>query len=239
MNGIDVSKWQGRIDWAKVKASGVQFAIIRAGYGREVSQKDAYFEANYSGAKAVGLPVGAYWYSYATTTEAAKAEARACLEVIRGKSFEFPVWFDQEYEPAIKALTKQQRTDIVKAFCETLEAAGYYTGLYCSRDWLTNWLYPAQLKAFDIWVAAYGSSPGNVPLPYGMWQRSSSGKVSGISGNVDLDTAYKDYPDIIKTAGLNGCGNDPAQTITATGPASKISQVRDLCDKLGLTNSTK
>ena len=239
MNGIDVSKWQGRIDWAKVKASGVQFAIIRAGYGREVSQKDAYFEANYAGAKAAGLPVGAYWYSYATTTEGAKAEARACLEVIRGKSFEFPVWFDQEYEPAIKALTKQQRTDIVKAFCETLEAAGYYTGLYCSRDWLQNWLYPAQLKAYDIWVAAYGSSPGRVPLPYGMWQRSSSGKVPGISGNVDLDIAYKDYPAIIKRAGLNGYGKDPTQTITATGPASKISQVRDLCEKLGLTNSTK
>lgn len=239
MNGIDVSKWQGRIDWAKVKASGVQFAIIRAGYGREVSQRDAYFEANYAGAKAAGLPVGAYWYSYATTTEGARAEARACLEVIRGKSFEFPVWFDQEYEPAIKALTKQQRTDIVKAFCATLEAAGYYTGLYCSRDWLQNWLYPVQLKAYDIWVAAYGSSPGKVPLPYGMWQRSSSGKVAGISGNVDLDIAYKDYPAIIKRAGLNGYSKDPTQTITATGPASKISQVRDLCEKLGLTNSTK
>ena len=239
MNGIDVSKWQGRIDWAKVKASGVQFAIIRAGYGREVSQKDAYFEANYAGAKAAGLPVGAYWYSYATTTEGARAEARACLEVIRGKSFELPVWFDQEYEPSIKALTKQQRTDIIRAFCETLEAAGYYTGLYCSRDWLQNWLYPAQLKAYDIWVAAYGSSPGRVPLPYGMWQRSSSGRVSGISGNVDLDTAYKDYPAIIKRAGLNGFSKDPTQTITATGPASKISQVRELCEKLGLTNSTK
>lgn len=239
MNGIDVSKWQGHINWAKVKASGVQFAIIRAGYGREVSQKDAYFEANYYGAKAAGLPVGAYWYSYATTTEGARAEARACLEVIKGKSFEFPVWFDQEYEPAIKALTKQQRTDIIKAFCETLEAAGYYTGLYCSRDWLTNWLYPDQLRAYDIWIAAYGSSPGKVPLPYGMWQRSSSGKVSGISGNVDLDIAYKDYPAIMIKAGLNGYGKDPTQTITATGPASKISQVRDLCDKLGLTNSTK
>ena len=202
INGIDVSKWQGKIDWNKVKAAGKKFAIIRAGYGQ--SGKDSYFEANYRGAKAAGVQVGAYWYSYATTVAAAKAEARACLRAIRGKVFEYPIWFDQEYEPSIKRLTKQQRTDIIKAFCEELENAGYYTGLYSSRDWLTNWVYPAQLKAYDIWVAAYGKTPGNVPLPYGMWQKSSTGKVPGINGNVDLDVSYRDYFKIIRTAGLNG-----------------------------------
>ena len=204
-NGIDVSKYQGKIDWAAVKASGkADFAIIRAGYGRAINQIDPFFADNYKGCKAVGMPVGAYWYSYATDVESARNEAKTCLEAIRDKQFEYPVWFDQEYEPRIKALTDQQRTDIVKAFCETLEAAGYYTGLYCSRDWLTNYLLPGQLKAYDVWVAAYGTDPGKVPLPYGMWQYSSKGRVPGISGNVDLDIAYKDYPAIIKGAHLNG-----------------------------------
>lgn len=203
--GFDASKWQGNIDWKKVSANkDIKFAILRAGYGRYASQKDPYFEKNYEGARGVGIPVGAYWYSYATTVEEAKQEAKVCLQVIAGKQFEYPIWFDQEYEPEIKALTNAQRTAIVKAFCEVLENAGYYTGLYCSRDWLTNYLNAPQLAHLDIWVAAYGSSAGNVPLPYGIWQYTSSGKIAGISGNVDMNEAYKDYPTIIKSAGLNG-----------------------------------
>lgn len=204
IKGIDVSKYQGVVDWARVKASGVQFAILRAGYGRAIKQVDPFFTPNYKGCKAAGLPVGAYWYSYADDIAAAKLEAQTCLEAIRGKQFEYPIWFDQEYETKIKALTDQQRTDIVKTFCDILEAAGYYTGIYCSRDWLQNYLIPGQLKAYDVWVAAYGKTAGSVPLPYGMWQYSSTGKVPGISGNVDLDIAYKDYPVIIRRAKLNG-----------------------------------
>ena len=202
--GIDVSYHQGLIDWAAVKKAGVRFAILRAGFGREISQKDGCFEENYAACKAAGIPVGAYWYSYATDTAAARKEAATCLKAIEGKSFESPVWFDQEYEPGIKALTDRQRVEIVKAFCNTLEDAGYYTGLYCSRDWLKNYLIPNQLKAYDVWVAAYASDPGSVPLPYGMWQYSSTGHIQGIAGNVDLDVAYKDYPSIIRKAGLNG-----------------------------------
>ena len=203
--GIDVSKWQGSIDWARVKASGtVEFAILRAGYGSLVKQKDKMFDANYNACKRLGIPVGAYWYSYATTTAGARREARAFLKVVAGKTFEYPLWFDQEYEPKIKALSTAKRTEIVKAFCEELETAGYYTGLYCSRDWLQNYLNYKELAHLDIWVAAYGSTAGNVPLPYGMWQCSSSGKVNGISGNVDIDIAYKDYPAIMKKAKLNG-----------------------------------
>ena len=149
--GIDVSHHQGLIDWAAVKKAGVQFAILRAGFGREISQKDGCFEENYVACKAAGIPVGAYWYSYATDTAAARKEAATCLKAIEGKSFEYPVWFDQEYEPGIKALTDRQRVEIVKAFCNTLEDAGYYTGLYCSRDWLKNYLIPDQLKAYDVW----------------------------------------------------------------------------------------
>lgn len=204
--GIDVSRYQGKIDWQKVKDAGIQFAIIRAGYGREIKQKDSMFEENYAGCKAIGLPVGAYWYSYADTTDRAKQEAQTFLEAIKGKQFEYPVWFDQEYEPAIKALTNQKRTDIVKTFCDAMESAGYYTGIYCSRDWINSKLISGQIKSYDVWVAAYTNSdnPGSVALPYGMWQYSSKGSVPGISGNVDLDAAYKDYPSIIRKAGLNG-----------------------------------
>ena len=206
MKGIDVSIYQGNVDWERVKASGVQFAILRAGYGREISQVDDTFEANYAGCKAVGLPVGAYWYSYANSVDRAKQEAKTCLEAIKGKVFEFPVWFDQEYEASIKACSKATRTDMVRAFCAELESAGYYTGIYCSRDWLNNWLDYDRLRHLDVWVAAYGSSPGNVALSYGMWQHSSTGHVDGISGDVDLDVAYKNYPTVIRNAGLNGYG---------------------------------
>ena len=205
VRGIDVSKWQGKIDWARVKSSGsAGFAIIRAGYGSLVKQKDTRFDENYEACKRLGIPVGAYWYSYATTTTGAIREAHAFMKVVAGKTFEYPLWFDQEYEKKIKALSNEKRTEIVKAFCAELEKNGYYTGLYCSRDWLQNYVNAEDLKHLDIWVAAYGSSAGNVPLPYGMWQCSSTGKVNGIMGNVDIDIAYKDYPAIMKKSHLNG-----------------------------------
>ena len=111
--GIDVSEHQGVIDWAKVAKDGVQFAVLRAGYGRELSQKDKQFERNYAGAKAAGIKVGAYWYSYANSVERGEQEARTCLKVLEGKCFELPIFFDQEYEKSILALSNKTRTDIV------------------------------------------------------------------------------------------------------------------------------
>lgn len=222
MKGIDVSHWQGDItNWASIKKSGIDFVIIRAGYGSSAKQKDAKFEQNYANAKAAGLKVGAYWYSYATNTTQAIIEAKAFLSVIKGKQFEMPVWFDQEYEDCIKALSTRTRTAIVKAFCQTVEDAGYYTGLYCSRDWLTNWLDYTQLSHLDIWVAAYGDSAGNVPLPYGMWQCSSTNsfKVPKFGKSLDCDYAYKDYEGIMKNNGLNGFVKVPASD---TLPVIKI-----------------
>lgn len=238
--GIDVSKWQGKINWAAVKKDNVDFAIIRAGYGRYTSQKDPYFDINYKGAKAAGVPVGGYWYSYATTVDEAKQEAKVCLQVIAGKQFEYPIWFDQEYEPAIKALTNAQRTAIVKAFCETMENAGYYTGLYCSRDWLINYVNSTQLSNLDIWVAAYGSSAGNVPLPYGMWQYTSTGSVNGIVGNVDMNEAYKDYPTIVKNAGLNGFSKTPLYEINVDPmTAGDVEKFKALGKELSLKVTSK
>lgn len=203
--GIDVSKHQGTINWASLAQDpNVKFVIIRAGYGSYYpSQVDAQFETNYKKAKEYNIPVGTYWYSYATSVTEVRQEIAAFLKTIEGKQFEFPVCFDQEYESGIVALTNAQRTEIVKEALGTLEGKGYYAALYCSADWLNNRLNYSSLASYDMWIAQYGSSCAS-KLPYGMWQYSSKGSVSGISGNVDLDHAYKDYPTIIKNAGLNG-----------------------------------
>lgn len=187
--GIDVSKWQGSIDWDKVAASGVDFAIIRAGYGSSASQKDAKFEANYKGAKAAGLMVGAYWYSYATTKSGAKKEAVACLEVLDGKEFDLPVYFDQEYEKSILALSTSTRTTLCKTFANAIKDAGYLPGIYASSSWFKSQLNASELTDYSIWTAQYASKC-TCPVDYDIWQYSSSGSVSGISGKVDMNYMY-------------------------------------------------
>lgn len=190
--GIDVSVHQGTIDWAKVKQSGIEFAIIRSGYGKVINQKDKNFEQNYSGATLHGIPVGSYWYSYATTVEAAIQEANTCLTVLNGRKFDLPIFFDQEYEPGILALTTQQRTDIVIAFTNRIKAAGYKVGLYASLDFIKTKLNDKQIPDDVVrWVAQYSSKCSYTGKLYA-WQKSSVGKVNGISGNVDLDELYGD-----------------------------------------------
>ncbi len=199
--GIDVSKWQGEINWNEVKADGTDFAMIRAGYGREVSQVDKCFHQNVKGAKEAGIPVGVYWYSYALSAEEAKKEAKACLEVIKGYKFEYPVVFDIEDKSQLK-LTNRQRTDIVKAFCSEIEKAGYYAMFYCNPNWLNNYLIKDELKKYDLWLAQWNVAAPSVEC--GIWQKSEEGTVSGIKGNVDLNESFKNYPEIIKIKGLNG-----------------------------------
>lgn len=187
--GIDVSVHQGKIDWKKVKASGIDFAIIRAGYGREISQKDKRFEENYAGAKAAGIKVGAYWYSYADSVSRVEQEARTFLKVIKGKKFDLPVFFDQEYEKNILALSNNARTNIVLAFIKIVQAAGYDCGLYSSTDFIKNKLVTSKVSHLKIWLAEYGPK-----LHYNgkvwAWQYSSKGRVGGIKGNVDMNLGY-------------------------------------------------
>lgn len=202
MKGIDVSVHNGAIDWKKVKADGVEFAILRAGYGRVASQKDSRFEENYAGAKAAGIPVGAYWYSYAVTVEEARLEAEVCLSIIKGKQFEFPIWFDQEEQKTFNT-GKANCSAIVRAFCEVLEKAGYWVGLYTSRSFLASHIEDDIKTRYALWVAEWNSKL-NYSGDVGIWQRSEKGSVCGINGNVDLDIGYKDYPSMIKAKGLNG-----------------------------------
>ncbi len=197
--GIDVSKWQGNIDWIKAKNDGVDFAIIREGYGKD--GKDKKFEENYKSAKTSGIPVGVYHYSYADSVEDAKKEAEFCLKNIKGKQLEYPVCFDIEDKEQLK-LNNRQRTDIIKAFCETIENAGYYAMIYCNLNWYNNYLIKDELKQYDLWIAQW--EVGAPSVICGIWQKSDKGVIDGIKGNVDLDVSYKNYPEIIKSKGLNG-----------------------------------
>ena len=145
IRGIDVSKWQGNINFQKVKESGISFVIIRAVYGKLPSQKDKCFEENYRKAKAAGLDVGAYWYSYAMSVDEAREEAKACLSVIKGKQFEYPVYFDLEEQ---KQFSKGREfcDSIVNAFCGELEKNGYFAGLYISRSPLERFISESTAK---------------------------------------------------------------------------------------------
>lgn len=212
-NGIDVSEHQGAIDWKKVKTDGVKFAILRAGYGRELSQKDKQFENNYKGCKANGVPCGCYWYSYAMSAEEAKKEAAVCLETIKGKQFEYPIYFDIEEKRQLD-LGKTACTEIAKAFLETVEASGYWVGIYSSKSHLESYISEDVRKRYAVWVAHYGVKKTTYSGQFGMWQKSSTGKVDGINGNVDLNECYFDYPAEIGKKGLNGFKKTISKTET-------------------------
>lgn len=223
MKGIDVSVHNGNIDWQKVKSSGIDFAILRAGYGRELSQKDARFEENYRNAKAAGIPVGAYWYSYATSEDEARIEADVFLSVIKGKQFEFPVYFDVEEKKQFD-LGKEKVSAIMRAFLEKVEAAGYFVGLYGSASSLTTHTADDIKNRYTIWLAHWVNQT-DYSGTYALWQYSDKGSVSGINGNVDLDICTTDFPTIIKANGLNGFGKSPTpepEKIPTPEPDNKV-----------------
>ena len=216
MKGIDVSVHNGNIDWNRVKNAGIAFAILRAGYGRVASQKDAKFEANYAGAKAAGVPVGAYWYSYAITPDEARLEAEVCVSILRGKQFEYPIWFDLEERSALNT-GKANCSAMIRAFCEVLEKAGYWVGLYTSRSVLGTHIEDDIKTRYAIWAAEWNSKL-NYSGAVGIWQYSDKGRVDGISGAVDLDEGYIDYTKLVKERGLNGFTANAQTTDPVTLP---------------------
>lgn len=203
--GIDVSEHQGNIDFAAVKAAGIEFAMIRAGYGW--TYQDKTFEQNVNGFLNAGIPIGAYWFIYATNVNEAIQNADKCIKVLskfKGK-FTYPIGCDYEYDSdsysekqGVKQ-NKASRTAIIEAFCDRLEEAGYYVSAYLNKDYIANKLNYNELTQFDLWLAQWG-----VEKPYrecGMWQHSDELR---IAGNIfDADIAYKDYEQIITGAGLN------------------------------------
>lgn len=209
--GIDVSSYQGTIDWSKVKAAGISFAILRVGTSKG---KDSYFEKNYTNAKAVGMPLGVYYYSYASTVAKAQSEASTVVSWLSGKSFEYPIYFDIEDGSLLTGLTNTDRTNLCIAFNTVLENAGYYCGVYSGKYWLENYVNLSTLKAkYPIWMAQYlysGTDSKDYSSSYPIWQYSSMGSVNGITGNVDMDVCYVDYPTLIKNSGKNGFSSTPA-----------------------------
>lgn len=221
IRGIDVSKWQGEIDWQKVKSAGIKFAMIRLGYGSADGSAcglDGYFEKNVANARKAGIDIGCYFYSYATSVAAAKKEAAFVVQTLHKYKgvFTYPVAFDLE-DKTQQNLGKTTLTDMVIAFGDAIEKAGFYCALYSNLDWLKNRLDDTRLKRFDHWLAQWASAPSYTGA-FGMWQNSSKGSVSGINGNVDTDIAYKDYPKVIKGAKLNGFTGADQQPVVPSIP---------------------
>jgi GH25 family lysozyme M1 (1,4-beta-N-acetylmuramidase) len=218
MKGIDVSRYQRNVDYKKLKAAGVEFVIIQAGFGDIISypnQKDVMFESHYKAAKAAGLHVGAYWYSYATTPERAKREAQGFIQTIKGKQFDMPVYMDLE-EKSQFTTGKANCSAMVKAFCDALEDAGYWSGLYISRSYLQTYITNDVANRYSLWVAEY-TSKCNYSGTVDIWQYTSSARYNGYNGNLDGDICYKDYPKLIKNAGKNGYPKSTPKTLDTVG----------------------
>lgn len=201
--GIDVSAWQGVINWDAVKASGIKWAIIKAGGSDDGIYTDSKFERNYSECKRVGIPVGAYWFvgKGCITTTDGEADAERFLKLLKGKQFEFPVYMDCE---VTSPNNKKGATDAAIGFCRKLEKEGYYAGIYGSTySTFQSRLDDSRLTGFAHWVAQYADSC-TYWGDYGIWQYSSGGYVGGISGRTDMNLCYVDYPAKIKERGLNG-----------------------------------
>lgn len=187
--GIDVSEFQGKIDWAKVKASDVDFAVIRCGYGSDyTSQDDAQWEYNVSECERLGIPYGVYLYSYANSTAKAKSEAQHTLRLLKGHKPAYPVYYDLEDS----IVSKAGRTNIINyadIYCSAIEAKGYKAGIYANLDWWNNKLNSSSLNKYDKWVAQWYKKC-TYTEPYKLWQCTSDGYVPGINGRVDLNFAF-------------------------------------------------
>ena len=187
---IDISEWNCDINFNKVRNTGVTCVIIRAGYGKDPNQEDNKFQEYYRQAKSAGLNVGAYWYSYATSVDAAKAEVKNCMNTIGGKQFDLPVFLDvEEYRQAV--LPRRTLTDIISAFCDGIKSYGYDVGMYSAKSMLVDSAYPDELSSkYLIWIAAPNTSYSDLPSYVDLWQYSWNGKVDGIRVDVDLNYIY-------------------------------------------------
>lgn len=223
--GIDISTWQKEYPYDRANAEGVQFAILRAGFG---TKKDNQFEIHYANAKRLGWGVGAYWYIYATTVEGAKVEAKAFLEAIADKQFEYPVYLDIE-DPSLRKIGRDTLDAMIRAFGEIIESAGYYFGVYTNVDWYKNVISGAELnQKYDWWIASWSSNkPNNINA--GLWQFGGStniirsNKVAGVV--TDQDYNYKDYPTLIKSLGLNGFGKTNSISHSTSSTSKSIDEL--------------
>lgn len=213
--GIDVSRWQGNFNFEKAKAEGVKYVIIKAGGSDAGRYKDSKFETYYAQCKQLGLPVGAYYFGKDMNTSEAAASANHFLNLIKDKTFEYPIYYDVE-GAMINNLNKNTLTPIVDIFCSIIEKAGYYAGIYSSQSFFNNNMNDAQLKKYTHWVAAWSGSKPTLRsgAAVDLWQfggetnRIRSNKVAGVT--CDQDYCYVDFPAVMKKAGLNGYKKESA-----------------------------
>lgn len=202
--GIDVSVWQGEIDWKKVKNSGIEFAIIRSGWGyNDAGEIDRYFEKNIKNAKLAGLKVGVYHYSYAESVDNAKQEAEYCLSIVKSANvkLDLPIYFDIEDYSISNKHNKEIRTNMCISFCSEIEKVGYWAGVYANLNWFRNYLNESELRSrYTLWLAQYNDVN---EMDCDVWQYTSSGSVDGIYGNVDMNIMYRDLIGDIEEYGGN------------------------------------
>lgn len=190
--GIDVSGWQGKINWDLVKDQ-INFAIIRLGYiGNNEHVLDKYFERNYSECKRLGIPVGVYVYNYAASVARAESGANWVVKKLAGKQLDLPVYIDME-DVSIAKKGKHVLTNICIAFNTIIEKAGFWAGVYANANWYNNYLIKDTIKTkYTTWIAHYTDKKDKYKGEYDVWQNSSSGRINGISGNVDTNYMYRD-----------------------------------------------
>lgn len=218
MRGIDVSTWQGNIDWDEVK-SQIDFAIIRLGYiGNNENKLDGKFERNYSECRRLGIPVGVYVYNYVRSEGRIKDSAEWVLNQLQGKKLDLPVYLDME-DGSITGIGRNGLTNLCIAFNTVIEKAGYWAGVYANLNWFNNYLDKEEIKRrYTTWIAHYGVDINKYRGQYDMLQYSSSGRVNGVDGNTDMNEMYRDL-----IADINGSNKDE-QTPT---PSKSIDELAD------------
>ena len=205
IKGIDVSEFQGQIDWNKVKNDGVKFAILRAGFGSDSeSQDDKYIERNISECERLGIPFGVYLFSYADTLTKASSEAEHTLRIVAGHKVPLGVWYDIEDNNTSGSVDKSYLTQIINRYCEIIKEAGYEVGIYANLNWLENKIEKSVQEKWNVWVAQYYKEC-QYEGEYVIWQYASDGKVDGISGNCDMNYYYGDLEEdtITDTKSIN------------------------------------
>lgn len=193
MKGVDISQHNGDVDFGRVKSAGIEFVILRAGYGKCISQIDLDFYRNYKNAKENGLKVGAYWYSYASNPDEALLEAKVFCEVVKGLDFDLPLYYDIEENTSLK-----QATANIQAFCNYLESQGYFAGVYANANAFNNFIDSSIKSRYTTWLAHWTDKPAFVSP---MWQNSSTGRIDGVKGYVDTDIANDELLKWVKQRG--------------------------------------
>ena len=191
--GIDISEFQDNINYDKLKSDGIEFVIIRCGFGKNEWQKDNLFEQHYANCRRVGLKVGAYLYSYANTIDGAKLEAENCLKFIDGKQFELPIFYDVEDNDTTGQADKYTITKMCETFCNRIIDAGYQAGVYASLYWFEEKMYIEELEKYNIWLAQWNDKI-TANFRVDIWQYTSDGNIDGIGERVDMNECYKFYP---------------------------------------------